>query len=850
MDVLKIKGALYTQKRTSKEAVSPLLNKKVILQDNTPVFKFIDNSGADGNSIHKIKVAREILFDFEVYLKHKPTGKVVFMPQSLSELISYIDEKDLSDYSLVLNTEDKDILSEIIQQMLYLDIDIEIMLKNEEIDRREMEFFSEIFDDLKKNLEDIKRHISFIHGELSIAEDRNAIIKTLSDIEDMLIEMHRKDLKVAIMSLKKSGKSMLVNCLIGEEYAPASTELPTFNSCIYKRSKNNIISLNYQGQQLIFKNPTEIKEYILDEFRNAHSNKKGGYMLDDMEINYVSGANSLCNYTIIDTPGPDLAGSDHKNVAYKWIGEVDVVLFIVDYTKHLTKSEEDFFRDIKEVFERHNKIYSFIVVVNKLDLMYLSEEKKSAVRFIDFLRYKLKELGYSGFIVLGISALQYFYAQKVLQIKECTGLDTDDRYMLRECLDATLKRYQGKEEMTILSFIDNQIRNLLWFHGIDGATLKTLKEKSGVEQLIKYINYIAVEKASVEMFRQKVSLIDQRLSEMKDNIFCQIVKLQDRKKHLETEILEVMQFYEEAMTAIKEKVTFVKDMSSIERDINLAHKSMLLIINTHINNMMKRLSKALSSLSKEEIILLQNGNNLSVVDDIFSEIKKGVIEKNYLQVLSKYEKYINTDISEKEKAIHEQNRLMQSKVMKYNEYIKHIDEHNIHIAIPKLPPSFSSFDFSPIVMKLNSTIYCHLFKGRLARGRGFTGTLLLILSLGRINHKTGRFKFDDVKLRKALFLIRKGLEEYAQKWIAEHNALILSHIERHFNILDKEISDEREDIVNKYKSLFDNIINELKYSMEIIQVRIEFLEEVGRSMELFCDLWNKFRSKRLLYIHK
>ncbi|MEW6739632.1 MAG: dynamin family protein [Nitrospirota bacterium] len=728
--------------------------------------------------------------------------------------------------------------------MLYLDIDMEVMLKNEESDRREMEFFGEIFDDLKGNLEKAKEQISLKQSNRAIKEDRDIVIKTLSDIGDMLVDIHGKDLKVAIMALKKSGKSVIVNCLLGEEYAPASAELPTFNSCIYRKSVDSTISLNYHDQQMIFKNPSEIKEYILDEFRSAHADKKSGYILDDMEIRYVPNADSLCSYTIIDTPGPDLAGSDHKRVAYKWIGEADVVVFIVDYAKHLTKSEEDFFRDIKAAFEEHNKIYSFIVVVNKLDLMYLSEEKKSAVRFIDFLRSKLKGLGYRGFIVLGISALQYFYSQKALRIKECAGLDTDDGYMLRECLNASLKRYQGMEEMTTLSFIDSQIRNLLWFHGREGATLKTLMEKSGVEQLIKYINYIAVEKASIEMFKQKVSLIDRRLAGTKDTISSQIVKLGEKREQLEKEMSGIRQFYEEVTGAMKERAAFAKDTGSMERDINLAHKSMLLIINGNINNIMKRLTKVLTSLSNDELILLQNGNNLRAVDEISGEIKRGSVEKNYLQVMGKYEKYINSDISEKEKAVQEQNRLMQSKVMEYNEYVKDAESQNIHIALPKLQPSFSSFDFPRIALKFDSTFYPHLFKGRLSRKRGLMGALLLILSFGKINQRTGGFKFDDIKLKKALFLIKKNLEESMQKWISEQNTELLSHIDMHLDALSNDVSEEMERGINSYKSIFDGIISELKHSMETIEARIEFLKGAEKSMEGFCSSWNEFRNKQ------
>ncbi len=410
MDILKIKGALYTQKKSSKDAVFPFLNKKIILQDEMPVFQFIDNSGVDGNSIHKIKVAKEIVFGFDTFLKHKSTGRILFKPRKLSELVNYIDEPELPNYRFVLDTADKEILSEIIQQMLYLDIDIEVMLGDEESERRKMEVFSENYGDLKAALDKAQSRISCIHGS-EIREEKDTILKVVSDIAGMLTDMENRNLSVAMMALKKSGKSVLVNCFLGEEYAPASTELPTFNSCIYTKSRDKKISVNYQGRNIPFNKPADVKEYILDEFRNAQMDKKDGYVLDDMEINYVANEDSLCDYTIIDTPGPDLAGTDHKKVAYKWIGDADVVVFIVDYTKHLTKSEEEFFRDIKSVFEEHNKIYSFIVVVNKLDLMYLSEEKKSAVRFIDFLRSKLKELGYKGFIVLGVSALQYFYAQ-------------------------------------------------------------------------------------------------------------------------------------------------------------------------------------------------------------------------------------------------------------------------------------------------------------------------------------------------------------------------------------------------------------------------------------------------------
>ncbi len=260
MDTLKIKGALYIQKKSSKEAFFPLLNKKIILQDDTPIFQFIDNSGVDGNSIHKIRVAREILFNFEACLKNRETEKVLLRPKSLSELTGYIDENDIPNYKLVLDTEDKDILSEVIQNLLYLDIDIQVMFKSEEFARRDMEIFSERFFEISEKLRETKEKICNAEQGQIAKRDSYDISAALSDIGSLLMEMNRRNLKVAIMALKKSGKSVLVNCFLGTEYAPSSIELPTFNSCIYTRSKDNKISLKYQNRFIHFRKPSEVKE--------------------------------------------------------------------------------------------------------------------------------------------------------------------------------------------------------------------------------------------------------------------------------------------------------------------------------------------------------------------------------------------------------------------------------------------------------------------------------------------------------------------------------------------------------------------------------------------------------------
>src|SRR5208337_2741941 len=136
----------------------------------------------------------------------------------------------------------------------------------------------------------------------SMKEYKNAILHTLSDIGETIREMQVKDLKVAVMALKKSGKSAVVNCLLGDDYTPTSIELPTFTTCIYKKSRNGKISLNYKNNTTSFDSPASLKHYVLMEFRDMHTSAALDHSDDPMNISYVPRQNGTFPYTIIDTP--------------------------------------------------------------------------------------------------------------------------------------------------------------------------------------------------------------------------------------------------------------------------------------------------------------------------------------------------------------------------------------------------------------------------------------------------------------------------------------------------------------------------------------------------------------------
>ena len=841
MDVVKIDSAFYTPDSSSSQGFLSVVDKKILLDGTVPLFQFIDNAGLDGKSIHKIRVARDLSFDCKAYLKDKSTGNVLLRPERFSELVRYLEEDTLERYRFILDTDDKELLSEVIQQLLYLDIDIEVMLQNEEAAIRRMGLFLKNFVELQRFAEEARSSIYHARVDDSMKEYKNAILYTLSDISGTIREMQVKELKVAVMALKKSGKSVVVNCLLGDDYTPTSIEVPTFTTCIYKKSDNGKISLNYKNNTTSFDSPASLKQYVMKEFRDMHTAAAPDHSDAPMNISYVPTQNRAFPYTIIDTPGPDFAGSHHRDIAYKWIQEADVILFIIDYSKYLTTSEEEFLRDIKNVFEEHRKFYSFIVVVNKLDLMYLSEEKKSGLRFIDFLRTKLKELGYKGIVIFGLSALQYLYALKAPQTEGCAGLDAVNGKELREQLDQCLLQHQGKDDMTVLSFLDNQIRNLRWFHGKEDATLQDLKEKSGFEQLMRYINYISLEKAQIELLNHKMSIVNKKLDDFR-NIF-----IDDLLKHLEQDnikleeiIYEITHFVESLIPSSGQGITVEPLLANIAKDLGLAQKSLRKVLTMQLENCVKQLIKIFKSLTSEELLSFQRNGRIPATDGIIYSIDKSVIEKLYAPVLGKYKGTLAREVSEKNNTLEEYRHALDEKIAMLNTHLnKNYRLQNNDISLPKISEDFTGFCFSPVKIKLDDIFTQALIKDRLVKKRGLLGFMLLMLSFGFIDIKTGDFTFDEIKLKKALFLVRKGVDDATSQQIEGMHDQLLSHITSHLSNLEQSVSESMLYFRSAYTDIFDVFIRDLNKLKEKIKYKIEFLKEAERGINRFSDLWKK-----------
>lgn len=843
-------------------------NPVFIIDKSKELYKFIEELSIAESYLYILKVAREIEFD-DIYVEiiNKETEQAIKESvSSLSELLEELDEDKLDLYQIIVDTEDKIFVSDLIQAFIYLNINIEVTMEKEKAERERANAFKKSFYKMRKSIikaQDLIKDIEII-DELSVEKDN--ILNITNEIEAYLDRAEERDLNISVMATKKSGKSVVVNSFLGEQYAPTSLELPTPNTCVYKKSSDGRNRLIYGKKNICFDSPEEIYKYIYNEFKRAQNDPEISGTIEDMEIRYINDNDNFASFAIVDTPGPNYAGANsiekginlHKRNAYTWIEKSDVVIFLINYSNYLTLDEEEFFRDIKSQFEKHDKFFSLVIAVNKLDEMYLSEcENKSVVRFLDYIRCKLNNLGYQGFAVFGISARSYFDAVKVSQIDnmelkflgesknilQLNGID------LRQRLKKLKRKYIGKNQMTVLSFVDDQLEKLECFHGFDDVSLNILNERSGMLKLIEYTMHVALQKANTELYSSIIRSIDELFVRVKN--FDVIKNLIDTKNQKQGEIEEIENMLQKMIDSF--------DLMESEINETVSFNNLLEdLINQIYKSRDKRINQ-LSSVYEEKIdnffmrLRMKETGDLKELKkdgfDIDFSINNTEIEEEINRLIGSLLSQLNTDIDQKEKYFKECEATIKEIVQTFSEKIK--KEYNLKdfdIAVPKVEHAFNretlfnipQIDINNINIKkevLNSIEFKENFLQKC------------------VNHfladKMGTYSIDSKKLS----TIKKDWVEVIQKNVeGEYVSLfgkLEDNIKRSITDLKVQISKSAENLTNIYKNTFSEILKDLSISkmnveeqMIYLDAKLEFYDQIEEKMFVFTEIWNSIRVTR------
>lgn len=509
-----------------------------------------------------------------------------------------------------------------------------------------------------KNDEDVLKEIDSI-----VAEFDKGPIQELRDVEikKTYEEVKNSKFQISVIATISSGKSTVINSLIGNELLPSAGGSCT--ASIARIMNNN--------------NATEFTAECSDKYENIIYKRQPVTISDITEFNkddkvkYIdivgkipSISSEKINLLLVDTPGPNKDGDDsHKELTESVIkGENNsVILYVFTPVAIDTKDDAALLLDISTAMKRGGKQSKdrFIFVVNKCDELQKKKDE-SVIERIQKAKEKLKEYGIEDpniFAVSGEFAKLIRMEQNGVKLdyqeKNKLGLKemfVEDEYYhferhatlspsCRATIDEKLSKAKQEGDIDTQALIHTGIPAL-------EETINEYLEKYAypfkIEQAIKKFKEIIVEKDMIGKFDEAISLDNKLLEKVK----CELNIAKQKSSEMK-----------EKSKGFKKKIKDFKVDKQKKTDVLRSVEEM-------INKSTKKYNSINYKVEKTEAEKLC---------DEFSE-KVKVVEKSYKEYLDR--EINDVIIDESEKMLNE-----------YKQYILQIKE---NITIP-------NYDFDKIV---------------------------------------------------------------------------------------------------------------------------------------------------------
>ena len=550
--------------KTPEEFVKAVKEGNIPLWNNRkPLYELFESEYVQ-NSLgkrEKLNLKSAYFQEFSQYIEVRDvSGKTLNRARDLEELINSLLEKglSLSEVFYILSSNDKKELFEFIQNLIYLNVYPRAYTAREVAVRELIENLTSNIDNLLATFGKTIEEISALSWEEEEKNDhKERVLEFLTSLVGLLKKLKRRErVKVGVFATKKSGKSMVVNALLEEEFAPTSLELATPTVIEYHPWDKDFIKVQFQnGEEREFENSLQVKRYLIKEFKKVNLE---GEKLPVVKIYYPRRKEGKVDFVIYDTPGPDLAASKHGEFIDEYINKSDVVVFVVDYSKYAQESEIQLLEKIAQEFKKQGKEQTLIIAVNKIDLMYQdTDTEKIRVRVADFIREKLKTLGIDSPIVIPITAMIYFYAKEIAKYYPQITQTDDVKNFFEELEEKILEEEDIPLEDEVIQTTSNFLRYLRTIHRIKKPTYEDLINATGFEGLKRYITYTGLEKALIQ--RQWFILNEILLK------YTQLVNLLEIRKLLASEKLEKLKAYLEEIEQEVKKHS--RELKQVERSL-------------------------------------------------------------------------------------------------------------------------------------------------------------------------------------------------------------------------------------------------------------------------------------------
>ena len=387
-------------------------------------------------------------------------------------------------------------------------------------------------------------------------------------LKEKFEETLSEDFKINVMATMSSGKSTLVNALLGQKLMPASQEACTAIVTELKDEDKEVFSATAYD-----KNGEKIKDYenlSLETMTDLNSNINVRNIKAVGDIPFTT--SEEISLVLVDTPGPNNARNEEHGMVTLGLldGETKakppLILYILNASQLGINDDSRLLNIVAERMSVGGKQSKdrFLFVVNKLDEFKKGED--NVVESLNKVRKYLSEKGIENPNIFPASALTALNIRTIMKDKNVVGYDEDELEEMdediQECI-TKIKKFCKNEEMYFEKYaaITPSVKTKL------SAELEKLKQKTdktnsdevrseAMKQIaLIHSGVIPLEKA-VDMYVRKYA----KTAKIKSMIDSFKGTLEDNKVQAETEA-KIAEKIKEAKE-ISEKIQFIKSQIS------------------------------------------------------------------------------------------------------------------------------------------------------------------------------------------------------------------------------------------------------------------------------------------------
>ena len=449
------------------------------------------------------------------------------------------------------------------------------------------------------------------------------------------------EFEVSVIATMSSGKSTLINSLLGTELMPSKNEACTATiakikdsntgsdfHAVYRDKENHILG--------------QYEHLSLSDMEEMNENPETAYI--DIEGNIPNIDSSGMKLVLVDTPGPNNSRTkDHYNHTYKVIKEKTkpMVLYVLNATQLRTNDDHELLEAVSDAMKVGGKQSKdrFLFAVNKIDLF--DPDKESVEGALNHVREYLKEFDIINPNIFPTSAetakvirmkqkgehltkgqnkvlsnSSFFIEEEQLHLSEQAGLSRNNMRLVKKAIEGAKQSGDTDQE-------------ILMYTGIPAVEL-------AINEYLKKYAYTTKIKSAVDTFKKKVEE-----KKMHSNMMRSIDNNEKSRTEINRQLNYVRQILDEGNEAKKfrNKIEALDMMKDAKKKIRKIRAKISKELNPSGNK------GAMTTLEVQQLMMKLNHSIEHLQSDVKTELDniiQDVIVDNANTIMGEYKEHIHS----------------------------------------------------------------------------------------------------------------------------------------------------------------------------------------------------------------